>query len=308
MNNVLLLKLHRWTSLVFALPLLVVILTGLILSFDPIVKDRALPANLVEASRIVGLIERYDPDGKARGIAINGASQRMQLMGTAVPAIDLATGEAATTGDSVADLLMWARRTHEHLLGQEWLVISSTIAMVVIMIIGTLMGLPRLRNSLSGWHKGAAWFTLPLLLLSPLTGLCMSFGLTLQGPPPAPGKAPIKLTEAVRQVAQSHDLSHLAMIANRGGRMMARFYENGELRAYTFGVDGLAPLPRNWPRLLHEGNWSTLISGSLNVLVSIVLTGLLGTGLVLWARRKLRRRPNKTATPRNSAAAVEPAE
>jgi uncharacterized iron-regulated membrane protein len=303
MNNVLLLKLHRWISLVFALPLLVLILTGLILSFDPIIKDRALPAAMVDANRVVDLIQRYDPEGKARGLAINGATQRMQLMGVAAPAIDLATGEAATTSDTVGDLLLWSRRTHEHLLGQDWLVIGSTIAMVVIMIIGTLMGLPRLRNSLSGWHKGAAWFTLPLLLLSPLTGLLMVFGVTLQGPPPAAAKAPIKLTDAVRQVAQSHDLTHLAMIANRGGRMMARLYENGELRAYTFTADGVTALPRNWPRLLHEGNWSTLISGSLNVLTSIVLTGLLGTGVVLWARRKLRRRPNNSAVSRNAAAA-----
>jgi uncharacterized iron-regulated membrane protein len=93
------------------------------------------------------------------------------------------------------------------------------------------------------------------------------------------------------------------MIANRGGRMMARIYEDGELRAYSFTADGLAPLPRNWPRLLHEGNWLTLISGSLNVLVSIVLSGLLITGVWLWARRKLRRRPNNSALSRNAAAA-----
>jgi uncharacterized iron-regulated membrane protein len=303
MNNVLLLKLHRWTSLVFALPLLVLVLTGLILSFEPIIKDRALPAAMADPNRVVELIQRYDPDGKARGIAINGATQRMQLMGAGAPAIDLATGEAATTSDTVGDLLMWSRRTHEHLFDQSWLVISSTIAMVVIMIIGTLMGLPRLRNSLSGWHKGAAWFTLPLLLLSPLTGLCITFGLTFQSAPPPAAKTALRLPEAVRLVAQSHDLSHLSMIANRGGRMMARIYENGELRAYSFTADGITPLPRNWPRLLHEGNWSTLISGSLNVLVSIVLSGLLITGVWLWARRKLRRRPNNSAISRNAAAA-----
>jgi hypothetical protein len=27
-------------------------------------------------------------------------------------------------------------------------------------------GLPRLRNTLSGWHKGAAWFAIPLILAS----------------------------------------------------------------------------------------------------------------------------------------------
>ncbi|AVT78960.1 PepSY-associated TM helix domain-containing protein [Rhodopseudomonas palustris] len=295
MNNALLLKLHRWTSLVFALPLLAIIVTGLILSVEPMLQGRGLPAGTLDAARLTGLIERYDPQGQARGLAINATGQQMRLLGVNAPPIDLATGEAAAASDSTGDLLLWARRTHERLLGYEWLVIASTIAMTVLMTIGVLMGLPRLRNSLAGWHKGAAWFTLPLLLLSPLTALCMAFGLTLSsGPPPA--RMTIGLTDAVQQIAQSHDVSHLAMIANRGGRMMARIYEDGELRAYTFAPDGVTPLPRNWPRLLHEGNWSTWLSGTLNVITSVVLLGLLVTGVWLWTRRKLRRRPQRPAT------------
>lgn len=295
MNNVLLLKLHRWTSLVFALPLLAIIVTGLILSVEPMLQGRGLPAGTLDAARLTGLIERYDPQGQARGLAINATGQQMRLLGVNAPPIDLATGEAAAASDSTGDLLLWARRTHERLLGYEWLVIASTIAMTVLMTIGVLMGLPRLRNSLAGWHKGAAWFTLPLLLLSPLTALCMAFGLTFSSGPP-PVRMTIKLTNAVQQIAQSHDVSHLAMIANRGGRMMARIYEDGELRAYTFAPDGVTPLPRNWPRLLHEGNWSTWLSGTLNVITSMVLLGLLVTGVWLWTRRKLRRRPQRPAT------------
>ncbi|MFT4278021.1 MAG: PepSY-associated TM helix domain-containing protein [Rhodopseudomonas sp.] len=295
MNNALLLKLHRWTSLVFALPLLAIIVTGLILSVEPMLQGSGLPAGTLDAARLTGLIERYDPQGQARGLAINATGQQMRLLGINAPPIDLATGEAAAASDSTGDLLLWARRTHERLLGYEWLVIASTIAMTVLMTIGVLMGLPRLRNSLSGWHKGAAWFTLPLLLLSPLTALCMAFGLTFSSGPP-PVRMTIKLTDAVQQIAQSHDVSHLTMIANRGGRMMARIYEDGELRAYTFAPDGVTPLPRNWPRLLHEGNWSTWLSGTLNVITSVVLLGLLITGVWLWTRRKLRRRPQRPAT------------
>lgn len=288
MNQAFLLKLHRWTSLAFALPLAAIVLTGLILSVEPIIQSRGLPAGMVDAERIAGLIERYDPAGKARGVAINAAGRQMRLLGVNTPAIDLATGEAAAASHPIGDLLLWARRNHEHLLGSHWLVIGSTIALTVIMTIGVVMGLPRLRNSLAGWHKGAAWFMLPLLLLSPLTALCMAFGLTFAGGSP-PAKAAVKLPEAVRLVAQGHDVSHVSMIANRGGRMIARIYEDGELRAYAFTAAGVTPLPRNWPRLLHEGNWSALLAGSLNVLTSVVFAGLLGTGVWLWMRRKLRR-------------------
>ncbi|SFH95790.1 PepSY domain-containing protein [Bradyrhizobium sp. cf659] len=291
MSKPLLLTPHRWITLVFALPLLAIIATGLILSFEPLVQVSGISGPAIDSGRIVELVKRYDPDGKARGLSINAASQRMTLQGAGAPAIDLATGEpAAAAGSSLPDLFLWARVTHERLLGQAWLVTSSTIAMVSLMVLGILTGLPRLRNTLSGWHKGTAWFALPLILLSPLTGLCMAFGLTFQsGAAPAGGGGPLALPDAVRMVAASRELSHVVSIGARGGRMMARIYEDGELRAYAVNSSGVTALPRNWPRLIHEGNWSALIASPLNVVTSIALLTLLSTGLLIWARRKLRK-------------------
>ncbi|HEV2157550.1 PepSY domain-containing protein [Bradyrhizobium sp.] len=289
MSKPLLLTLHRWITLVFALPLLAIIATGLILSFEPLVQVTSIYGPAIDTGHVVELLKRHDPDGKARGLSINAASQRMTLQGAGAPAIDLATGEPAAAGASLADLFLWARFTHERLLGQAWLVTSSTIAMVFLMLLGLLMGLPRLRNTLSGWHKGTAWFALPLILLSPLTGLCLAFGLTFQsGVAPAGGR-PVALPDAVRMVAGAHDLTHVISIGARGGRMMARIYEGGELRAFAISASGITPLPRNWPRLIHEGNWSALIASPLNVITSIALLTLLSTGLLIWARRKLRK-------------------
>ena len=286
----LLLKVHRWITLVFALPLLAVIVTGLILSVEPVIQDAGIKPQSLDAARLIGLIGRYDPDGKARGLAINAATQTMTLQGINATQVDLVSGEAATSPSTLPDVFLWARRTHERLLGLSWLVTSSTVAMLVIIALGIAMGLPRLRNSLSGWHKGAAWFTLPLLVLSPLTGLLMAFGLTFtSGPPPTNPAARVTLPNAINLIARTHDLAQLVSLGNRGGRIMARLYEGGELRAYTFTADGMVALPRNWPRLLHEGNWSAMIAGPLNVVTSIVLLGLLSTGLLLWGRRKLRR-------------------
>jgi len=291
MSKPLLLTLHRWITLIFALPLFAIIATGLILSFEPLVQVNGIGGTPIEAARIVQLVKRYDPDGKARGLSINSAAQRMTLQGMAGPAIDLATGEPAAAGFGLADLFLWARVTHERLLGQGWLVTSSTVAMVTLMVLGIFMGLPRLRNTLSGWHKGTAWFTLPLILLSPLTGLCMAFGLTFQsGAAPTATGRPLALPDAVSMVAASRDLSQVISIGTRGGRMMARLYDDGELRAYSVSSSGITPLARNWPRLIHEGNWSALIASPLNVVTSIALLALLSTGLLIWARRKLRKR------------------
>ena len=285
----LLLRLHRWISLVFALPLLVIIATGLILSFEPMVQESGTRGPGVDATRVIAAIKRYDPDSKARGIGINTGAQRMTLQGTGAPPIDLATGEALPAGSTLSDVFLWSRFTHERLLGQGWLVTASTIAMVVVMLLGTLMGLPRLRNTLSGWHKATAWFALPLILLSPLTGLCLAFGLTFQTASAPPGGGRVALPEAVTMVAATHDLSHVISIGGRGGRMMARIYEDGELRAYGVSAAGVTALPRNWPRLIHEGNWSAFVASSLNVVTSIALLTLLCTGVVIWARRRLRK-------------------
>ncbi len=290
MSKPLLLTLHRWITLVFALPLLAIIMTGLILSFEPMVQVSGLSDTPIDAARVVELVKRYDPDGKARGLSINAGAQRMTLQGTGTPAIDLATGEPATSSAGLSDLFLWARITHERLLGQAWLVTSSTIAMTSLMVLGILMGLPRLRNTLSGWHKATAWFALPLILLSPLTGLCMAFGLTFQSAPaPSASGRPLPLPDAIRTVAASHDLAHMISIGARGGRVMARIYEDGELRAYSVNSSGVTALPRNWPRLIHEGNWSAMIASGLNIVTSIALMTLLSTGLLIWARRKPRK-------------------
>jgi hypothetical protein len=159
------------------------------------------------------------------------------------------------------------------------------------MVIGILMGLPRLRNTLSGWHKGTAWFTLPLILLSPLTGLLLELGLSFAGSAPPAAAKRVSLPEAVSIVAKDRDLAQVSSIGNRGGRMMARIIEDGELRAYAVTADGLSVLPRNWPRLLHEGNWS-LIGSAANVLISVALLTLLVTGVLIWTLRRLRR-PNR---------------
>ena len=87
-----LLRLHRWITLVFALPLLAIILTGLILSFEPAVQVSSIKPQSVDAARVVDLIKRYDPDGKARGVSIN-AAEGASPAGRRPAEIDLESGE-----------------------------------------------------------------------------------------------------------------------------------------------------------------------------------------------------------------------
>jgi hypothetical protein len=196
----------------------------------------------------------------------------------------------------LANALVTARRMHETLLiNGGWLVIGSTLAMLALSILGMLMGLPRQVNSLSDWHKAMAWGLLPLIVLSPLTGLFMALGITFTNQPPAAAspQAPMPLAEAVRIVGDRHDLSTLVWLRPLGGRLAARLVENGEYRVYAVTRNGTTPMQRNWPRLWHEGNFAGVWSALMNVVTSFAMIGLLVTGPWIWLRRQLRRRARR---------------
>jgi uncharacterized iron-regulated membrane protein len=295
MNQILLHKIHRWISLVFALPLAAVIVTGLILSFEPAVATSDGPL-AITADRLATVLAKHDPDGKARNLFIRGYAGNVSIGGAqrgTTTHVDLATNARIDDPGFLASLFSSSRRLHEALVfDMRWLVTVSTAAMLVLVAFGVLMGLPRLRNSLSGWHKGTAWLMLPLVILSPLTGLFMALGVTFAGNAAAPAAkaAPLPLVEAVRIVAAEHDLGDVSWIRQRGTALLARIDDGGEMRVFTVGRDGLTPTARNWPRLIHEGNWGGYLSVFINVVTSLALVMLLGSGLWLWTRRALRPR------------------
>jgi uncharacterized iron-regulated membrane protein len=210
----------------------------------------------------------------------------------AAKVVDVASGAALAAPSALAQAMTIARRLHEHLLfGAGWMVTASTAAMLVLIAFGIAMGLPRLANSVAGWHKGIAWFALPLVILSPLTGLLLALGLGVAGgvPPAAPGDLP-SLREAVTIVGEGHDLSGLVWIRSQGRHLMARLDEGGIYKVYSVTRAGAIEMAPNWPRLWHEGNFAGAWSALLNLVTSAALATLLGTGCWLWLRRQLRRR------------------
>src|SRR5690606_9262448 len=133
----LLLRLHRWISLVFALPLLVVLGTGLILSFQPVVQMSSIAPGMVSADQLAGLVRKFDPEGRARSLSLDAFDKTLTLSGVGPDGsidVDLATGEEAD-GDRgwLSDLFGQSRRLHERLiLNMGWLVIASTYAMIAL--------------------------------------------------------------------------------------------------------------------------------------------------------------------------------
>jgi uncharacterized iron-regulated membrane protein len=294
------LRLHRWITLAFAVPLAVVILTGLVLSVEPSMTMMGAKPGTLSLEKVRGWLEEHDEAGQARSLTHRAYAGTLTI---GMPnddddiILDVASGEERVEEAMISEVMRASRRLHETLLlDLGWLVIASTFAMLALVVLGVLMGWPRLANTVSGWHKGMAWFCLPLLILSPLTGLAIAYGITFAGVPAGRPAPPPKLAEAVEIVAKSHDLANLTSLRMRGPRLIARIVDGGEYRSFAVTAEGLAPTQRNWPRLIHEGNWGGHVSTLLNLVTSLALIGLMGTGLTLWVRRKFMRRRQRNRT------------
>jgi hypothetical protein len=291
-----LLRFHRWLALLFAFPLLFVLGTGLILSWEPWLAVGTIEPGYLTPARIQALLSQHDADGRARSLVYRSYDKSLSIGsgrggGTVV---DTVTGQALPEPSALASFLVTMRRMHVTLLiDARWLVISSTAAVLVLAFLGVLTGVPRIRNTLLGWHNALAWGLLPLIVLSPLTGLFLAWGITFASSAPSAESAqgaPMSLSEAVRIVGERHDLSTLVWLRPRGGRLLARLVEGGEHRVYAVTREGTEAVPRNWPRLLHEGNFAGSWSALINIVTSLSMIGLLVTGLWIWLRRRLKRR------------------
>ncbi len=282
------LRLHRWIALTFALPLLVVIVTGLFLSFPPILQNAYVKPGTVTLEKVERLLDQHDPQNRARSIRIDWFQNVISIGNDAD--VDLSTGALVEEDHWLSEIMGASRGVHQRLIYDlGWLVIASTAAMMVIILLGVLLGLPRLSNSISGWHKAMAWFLLPLLALSPLTALFMAAGLTFSAPP-AERSQPLPLREAVRVIAASHDLSTLEWLRMRGPRQMVRISDGKSQSTWIVTREGLKPAGANLPRTFHEGTFWGIWGGVMNVILSFAFIGLLGTGLLIWLRRRMRPR------------------
>jgi uncharacterized iron-regulated membrane protein len=290
------LRLHRWIALAATLPLLLVILSGLVLTFEPVAQK--MGGERLTLPAVEALLARHDPEGRATSLALRRYDGTASIGGIGEDGgidVELASGRVIEEDRpfSPTEIFRFSRGLHEHLLYElYWVVTLSTFAMLVLAPLGLLLGWPRPRNTVAGWHRTAAWVALPLLIASPLTGLFLVYGITF-APPGAQqlgrGERPAIL-EALRTIAATHDVDDIVAVRPRGGRLMARVFVGDELKSFVVTRQGLVPLTTNWPRALHEGNWHSVWGPLANLIVSIVSLGLLVTGLIVWARRKFRPR------------------
>jgi sulfite reductase (NADPH) flavoprotein alpha-component len=284
---------HRWAALVLAPLFLLILLSGAVLAFKPIVDDLgagAEPAAAapVDAAALAALLDRVDPQGVARLVAVGEDGRTVSLQGSGPPAaFDLATGAAVAAPQAGFDLFDFAKRLHKDLLvGAGILVEIAAYGMVLIVVLGPFLAWPRLRNTLLGWHTALGWVLFPLAAMLPVTAVLMT--LHISGPvlpPPAPAAGPLPLARAIERAAAEADLSRLAMARSFRGNSVLLATRGGP--SYLVAGSEVTPLAGG-PSLvkqLHEGTWAGAWSGALNLAGALALMGLAATGTVSWVRR-----------------------
>ena len=302
------LKIHGWVALIFAIPLAILTFTGLVLSFEPIAQYSSIEPNTLTVEEIGKYLAKHDPEGKARALSYRSYENTLTIDGAGPEGeveIDLLTREPSVEDGSWSwsEFFRSNRRLHEHVsIANIELTVVSTYVMLGIILLGILMGLPRIRNNVAGWHKAASWYLLPFLIISPLTGAFIAAGVTLNfaGAPQMARTAPLPIAEAVKIIGAQHDLSNLIWLRQRGGRQMVRLWDGQEARAYAVTKAGLQPLPRNFTRLIHEGNFLGIWSGMMKVITSLGFALLMGTGLWLFVTKQIRKYQNRKARSQQS--------
>lgn len=281
-----LLQVHRWLALCLTPLFLLITLTGMILAFKPILADLSASPyeGRIEVSQLTNLLQQVSPEGEVRSIERSATTGQWILSGQG----EYRLSDGARVGEVEAGsdaFFGWVKELHKDLLVDAgWVVEWATWAMLAIVIIGILLGWPRFRQSLLGWHHALGAWLFPLALLLPLTAVLMTLHVARPDLGLQRGTPPVSLQQGLEQAAREHDLSGL--ISARGFKGGSVLIETGQEMLVVSG-DQVTPidLSANWPKMLHEGIWGGWISGVVNLLAGALISGLTLTGFISWLKR-----------------------
>lgn len=300
--------LHRWIALILTPIFLVIILTGAVLSFRPILNSGQGPGpgTTVDVAALSQLVEAIEKAGQVGGMSIVEGGRALRVM-SQDPAVagrwEIATGAHTPAPAGGIDIFRTAEGLHKTLLlGLGIVVEVASFLMLGIMVAGPFLAWLRFRNSLMGWHAAVGWLLLPLTLTSPVTAVMLSLHIGTGSRPELPRtKRPVAISQALTIAGGDLDLNRLAGARRfRGGTVMLQLAPDAAGRnggGFVVTDTGVTPLVGG-PSLvkqIHEGTWGGIWSGALNFGISLALLGLTVTGLWSWVRRKVRNRVRPVA-------------
>ncbi|MBK5942517.1 nitric oxide synthase [Halorhodospira halophila] len=294
----LLLCLHRWITLALAPLFLVIIVSGGLLALEPVVRDLASGPEAedpIPVSELQAFLAEVDPQQRIRTL-------RLERGGTAVlefsragerwhEAFDLEQRSSLGERDYATTFFQTVRHLHKDLLlDLDWVVELASYALLVVLIVGPWLAWPRLRHTLTQWHTGVGWLTLPLLLLVSVTAGMMALELGTPRLPPIDRDAGRLAIGPVLQQLEAAEISHIqAMERFERAAWAVTTDGDGGPQQLIVTAEGITPAGAypGWIAELHQGTWAGAWSGLINLLTALVLLFLFVTGIWLWTRRRL---------------------
>lgn len=300
-TRTLLARLHRWLAIALSPVIVLLLLSGIVLAFRPILGRGGAPTELttsrVDVPRLIALLDSLDPRGQARGAYLDPARRSVGIaFGEGTPRFhDVATGRvvpppAATRGP--VDVFDVAERVHRELwVGAGALVTIASIAMIALVLVGPLLSRPRRGRSALAWHSRTGWMLWPLVALAPLSLLMRTVHAPL---PTSPGAPPLAPARALEQASRAMELSRLVGVQSLPGAALLAVATPRGVETFTIAGGRVRPFDGAVSKLgreLHEGTWAGAWSGALSAAGAVVTLVMLAAGFRSWlGRRAVRRR------------------
>jgi sulfite reductase (NADPH) flavoprotein alpha-component len=311
---------HRWIALAISPVLLLVVLSGAVLAFRPLLGRAAEPRSTgkVDATGLIALLREVDPQGTSRGLLISEDGKTVEIRGANKEQGNLGTfdieSKARVAPASKIDVFDLAQKGHRGLfVGIHQLSDVATYALVAVLLLGPFIAWPRRRNTLMGWHTAMGWFLLPFSALGPITAvmLMLHIGSGPRGGGGGPkgegrrggGEASAPIADFIQSALQhGTDLRSLRAVAKQGQNTLLTVVTPQGLQYHQVSRNGSVAEAKPAPsaiKQLHEGTWAGPLSASLSLLGAASLAAMLVTGLWSWVRKALRKKSKK---PRAAAA------
>lgn len=287
---------HRLTALTLSPVFVVLLVTGAILAFRPMLATPAPVAPAVDVAHLLSLLTRIDSAGTLRVVGISeDARVAMVGRGREMPtAYDIATGAIVPLpAEAAVNFYDRIERIHRNLwLGLGGLVTLAAFALLFQVLVGPFLAPLRSPRTILTWHSAVGWVLWPLAVLVPLTAVLIQLPL---GRPLGPRRgasaaSAIPMVESLRQADGLAGISHLGL---------AQRLPDGSLIFITSGPEGdarrmlhdgkISRLDGGFAQFahrVHTGEWGGVWGGVVDLGGVLVLVSLLTTGLWSWWRRR----------------------
>lgn len=284
---------HRRVAIVLTPLWAIVIITGAILAFKPMLAPTYSNAPLGQnAEKVVKTLTDLENKGvTVNGFAIDKDGKSVWISGDkkSLDRYSLDTGEFIEKASSNAKFFNTVKKLHKELMINAGGTVEVASWLMVIISIGGIfiaIGAARLKRGMK-WHRILGLVLIPLVIMLPLTGGLMD--LVKNGHKMESNTPVLSVTDSfdkLRSLGRLQDLVRVDMMKRSKSWVLSN--GGGKNANYLVSEKGIKKTEVKIPlvKSLHEGTWGGFYSGLFNFLIALMLVFFTWTGFASWSRRR----------------------